>query len=58
MSTTDIYFYLHYCKIFSHLLNPDFDWREVKTQLNTENAKKHCFLVAAILFFIGIITIT
>ena len=58
MSTTDIY--LHYCKIFSHLLNPDFDWREVKTQLNrpTENAKKHCFLVAAILFFIGIIIIT
>ena len=25
----------------------------MKTQFNTENAKKHCFLVAAILYFIG-----
>ena len=31
---------------------------EVKTQLNTEIAKKHCFLAAAILLFIGKITIS
>ena len=28
-----------------------------KIQFNTENAKMHCFLVAAILFFIGKIII-
>ena len=31
---------------------------EVKTQWNTEIAKKHCFLAAAILLFIGKIIIT
>ena len=31
---------------------------EVKTQLNTEITKKHCFLEAAILLFIGKIIIT
>ena len=31
---------------------------EVKTQFNTEIAKKHRFLAAAILFFIGEIIIT
>ena len=31
---------------------------EVKTQFSTEIAKKHCFLAAAILFFIGDIIIT
>ena len=31
---------------------------EVKTQLNTEIAKKHRFLAAAILLFIGKIIIT
>ena len=31
---------------------------EVKTQLNIEIAKKHCFLAAAILLFIGKIIIT
>ena len=31
---------------------------EVKTQWNTEIAKKHCFLVAAISLFIGKIIIT
>ena len=31
---------------------------EVKTQLNTEIAKKHPFLAAAILFFISKIIIT
>ena len=31
---------------------------EVKTQWNTEIAKKHCFLAAAILFFIDKIILT
>ena len=31
---------------------------EVKTQFNTEIAKKHCFLAVAILHFIGEIIIT
>ena len=31
---------------------------EVKTQFSTEIAKKHCFLAAAILLFIGKIIIT
>ena len=31
---------------------------EVKTQFNTEIVKKHCFLAAAILPFIGEIIIT
>ena len=30
----------------------------VKIQFNKENAKKHCFLVVAILFFIGKIILT
>ena len=28
-------------------------WQQIKTQFNTENVKKHCFLAAAILLFMG-----
>ena len=40
------------------ICKPDLEWRYVNTQLNTENAKKHCFLAAAILLLNGKIIIT
>ena len=52
--------YLHKCRIFSHLWTSDFEWRYIvgEDSVQYRKYKKHCFLAAAILLFIGKIIIT